>query len=419
MQLAKNNMEIYTMLENTVQRGIKALHMITAMAALALLPIYASADDALDTFYSLPVPMPAGIPGQILRSEPMNPGATSLGGSFSKAYRVMYHSTDAIGNPNLVTGTIIVPTPQDNFSANKIVVLAPGTAGPAYRCAPSIMIGRGAYYEQPAVTEMVKQGYVVAVTDYDGYHPTPKTSYIVGKAMGAAVLDIARAAAETVNTDISNVRVALRGYSQGGGATMWAAQMQPSYAPEINIVGAAAGGVPANLAQVALPLEGKDGFGVLFYALLGQDNAYPELSLEPFLNDRGRTTVSDMESDSCIIELLQDFSGLKLADLTDVNPLNLDRFNRIAENELGKMPVNIPVFQYHEVQDGLVAFGQAKDLRNTYCAAGVVHTWKEYDTQGESGVIRHINLVQRGNSDVMTFINARFNNVPATSNCPE
>ncbi|MDF1781298.1 MAG: lipase family protein [Alcanivoracaceae bacterium] len=407
------------MLEKTVQRGIKAMQSVSAIALLTLMPISASADEALDAFYNLPEPMPAGIPGTILRSEPMSSGATSLSGSVSKAYRVMYHSTDAIGNPNLVTGTIIVPTLQDSSSTKKIVVLAPGTAGPAYRCAPSIMIGRGAYYEQPAVTEMVKQGYIVAVTDYDGYQPTPKTSYIVGKAMGAAVLDIARATAEKIDADINNVRVALRGYSQGGGATMWAAQMQPAYAPEMNLVGAAAGGVPANLAQVALPLEGKDGFGVLFYALLGQDNAYPELSLDPFLNDRGRTTVSNMESDSCIIELLQDFSGLKLADLTDINPLNLDRFNRIAENELGKMPVNIPVFQYHEVQDGLVAYGQAKDLRNTYCAAGVVHTWKEYDTQGESGVIRHINLVQRGNNDVMAFLNARFNNVPATSNCPE
>ena len=149
----------------------------------------------------------------------------------------------------------------------------------------------------------------------------------------------------------------------------------------------------ANLAQVALPLNGQAGFRVLLYALLGQDNLYPELSLTPYLNAQGQQAVTEMVSDMCVLELLQDFQGVSLADVTDINPLTGPRLQRIAENELGKGTQSVPVYQYHEEQDGLVAFSQARDLKNLYCSKGVNVQWQPVDTQGSSGVVRHINLV--------------------------
>lgn len=401
------------------KRGSTFKTTLATLSLITSLPLAMSltAAEVSLAFYTLPTSLPAGIPGEIFRQETMRAGPPSANNA-AHALRLMYHSVDALGNPSLTTGSIIIPKNAD-ATLRKIIVMAPGTAGPAFRCTPSRMIDNGSYYEQAAINDMLYRGYIIAIPDYEGYHQNPQSTYIIGRSMGAAAIDIARAAAHHFNANISEYQVAFRGYSQGGAASLWAAQMQPTYAPEMTVVGTAAGGVPANLAQVALPLEGQSGFGVLFYALLGQGYAYPELSLPPYLNQAGRDAVSDMENDMCVIELIQGFSGKKLSDLTDINPLNTDRFNRIAENALGKVEIDSPIFQYHEVEDGLVAFGQAKDLRTTYCAQGATHTWKEYDTEGENGVIRHINLVYHGNADVIEFLEDRFNGIPASSNCVE
>jgi secretory lipase len=369
-----------------------------------------------DSFYIPPAPLPAGLPGDVVRSRPSLAGPPAAR-ALANAWQVMYVSTDGLGNPSMVTGTVLVPKGQD--PANMPVIgLAPGTAGPAFRCAPSRMINKGAYYEQPAINDMLERGYAVAVTDYVGYHPDPESTYIIGRSMGAALLDVVRAAQRLPDTGLpASAPVMLRGYSQGGGAAMWAGQMQGSYAPDLNIRGIAAGGVPANLAQVALPLNGQEGFGVLLYALVGQDNLYPELSLEPYLNSQGQQAVGDMVSDMCVLELLQDFQGVSLDDVTDINPLTGERLQRIAENELGKQPINVPVYQYHEVEDGLVAYGQAFGLRNQYCSAGVNLTWQAQDTQGANGIIRHINLAYRGNAGVNQFVDQVMVGNPPPSNC--
>lgn len=371
-----------------------------------------------DSFYVPPVPLPAGSPGDIIRWRSAQAGPPSAR-ALAEAWQLMYLSTDGLGNPMAVSGTLLVPKGLPT-QGMPIIAIAPGTAGPAFRCAPSRMINKGAYYEQPAINDMLASGYAVAVTDYVGYHPEPSTTYIIGRSMGAAVLDIVRAAQRMPAVSLSsNAPVMFRGYSQGGAAAMWAGQMIDSYAPELDLRGVVAGGVPANLAQVALPLNGQEGFGVLLYALLGQDNLYPELSLDPYLNASGKQAVEDMVSDMCILELLQDFQGLSLADVTDINPLTGPRLERIAENQLGNGTINVPVYQYHEMEDGLVAFGQAKDLRNLYCAKGVELTWVPMDTQGSSGVIRHINLVYRGNPGVNQFLEQVLSGTSPQPNCAE
>jgi hypothetical protein len=55
----------------------------------------------------------------------------------------------------------------------------------------------------------------------------------------------------------SNVKVGMWGYSGGAIAQGWAAALQPSYAPDLNVVGIAHGGTPANLTATVEFLDGK------------------------------------------------------------------------------------------------------------------------------------------------------------------
>jgi hypothetical protein len=68
---------------------------------------------------------------------------------------------------------------------------------------------------------------------------------MIGRSQGSALLDAVRAARGLPAAGLStNSPVGLYGYSQGGGASGWAAQIQPDYAPELSRSGVVAGGTP-------------------------------------------------------------------------------------------------------------------------------------------------------------------------------
>ncbi|WP_198653492.1 lipase family protein [Actinocorallia populi] len=378
-------------------------------ASAAPPPSRTAADAADDAFFTPPNPLPPGAPGDVIRARPAKagpPGARAL----ADAWEVMYLSTDAHGKPNAVTGMVLVPRKGDRAAA-PIVGFGPGTHGPAYRCAPSRMIDDGAFYEQPAVNDMLARGWAVAVTDYEGYHPDPETTYVVGRSTGPALIDAVRAAQRLPEAGLSaDAKVAFRGYSQGGGAAMWAGELQPSYAPGLNLVGVVGGGVPADLALVSLALNGGVGFGFLMNALIGLDNAYG-LGLDGVLNENGRAVFGAMRKNDCAIELFADYQGRSVADYFTRSPLADAAWQRAyGVNKLGGSTITVPVFQYHVTRDELVDHQQAATLRSTYCSKGVKLTWKTFDAG-------HLTGVHLGNADALAFLTDRVAGKDAATNC--
>lgn len=361
-----------------------------------------------DSFYLPPTSLPNGSPGDIVRWRPSVPLLNLLN---ANAWQVMYLSTNALGQRNAVTGTVLVPKNADPATA-PIIGFAVGTQGPAFKCTASKAIERGTLYDQPVVNRLLEAGYAVAITDYEGYSPTTTPTYVTGRSEGPAVIDSVRAAQRLAATGLSaRAKVAFQGYSQGGGAAMWAAERQPGYAPELNLVGVAAGGVPADLNAVAEQLDGGVGFGVLAFAASGLDAAYPDLDLDSYLNDTGRAEIAKARNEACVGELLLNYAFKKISDFTTTNPLPTPRWQaRIAENRLGQGTIRVPLFQYHATHDEVVATPQAEALMRTYCAKGVPVTWKTY--LGE-----HVIGVFAGVDDSFAFIQDRIAGRPATSTC--
>ncbi|MFF4122834.1 lipase family protein [Microbispora rosea] len=91
--------------------------------------------------------------------------------------------------------------------------------------------------------------------------------------------------------------VVVMGYSQGGSSATWAAQLQPSYAPELRLKGVAAGGVSADLRAVADHLDATGDFGLAAAAGIGLDTAYPELRLDGHLTPEGAALSGDAHDD--------------------------------------------------------------------------------------------------------------------------
>lgn len=400
------------MIAGTLRKRL-AVFLTATLTALALATPTSAAAPALpgpfdDSFYVPPTPLPSGNPGDVIR---WRPSVALLNLANANAWQVMYLSTNARGQRNAVTGTVLTPKNVSPATA-PVVGFAVGTQGPAFKCTASKAIERGTLYDQAAVDRLLSAGYAVAITDYEGYSPTTTPTYITGQSEGPAVIDSVRAAQRLAAAGLStNAKVAFQGYSQGGGAAMWAAEKQPAYAPEMNLVGVAAGGVPGDLNAVAAGLDGAIGFGFLAFSAVGLDAAYPDLNLDSYLNDTGRAELNKAKQEACVPELLANYAFKKISDFTTTNPLPTPRWQaRLGENKLGLGTIRVPVFQYHAAFDEIVATPQAETLMRTYCGKGVRLTWKTYVAEHAIGIIA-------GLDDAFAFVQDRINGRTATTTC--
>ena len=132
-------------------------------------------------FYTPPNPMPPGQPGDLIRSEPscliLEPAGVA-GNYNATGTRVMYRSTDARGNPDVVTGTYFEPyNAWRAGTATALIVIRPGTQGQG-PVRPSRQFNQGIHwspnadlmvnYEEPSSNTMVARGFAVLMTDYEG-----------------------------------------------------------------------------------------------------------------------------------------------------------------------------------------------------------------------------------------------------------
>ena len=292
--------------------------------------------------------------------------------------RVLYRSTNARGDGNTVSGTVLVPAaPYPGM--RPVVGYAVGTQGLGDPYAPSNQMANGTESESVMIFGLLSRGWAVAVTDYEGLGTPGQHTYMVGPNMGHAVLDVLRAATRLSGSGLAaDAPMAVWGYSQGGAASGWAAQLAASYAPELHLVGVAAGGVPADVEAVARHLDGGAFFGLAVAALIGLDTAYPELGLDGYLNDTGRALIAENEDDS-LVGLVTGFALKTMAAITTTNPLDqADWQDRFARSRLGSVPPRVPLLLYHGQLDEVIPYGLGTDLRDRYCTQGATVQWLTY-----------------------------------------
>ena len=164
----------------------------------------------------------------------------------AQAYRVVYRSTDSGDKVIEITGAVIIPAGDPPAAGRDIVAWAHGTSGIADECAPST--NSWLFSNIAGLASLLKHGYIVAATDYQGLRGPGLHPYLVGPIAAHSVLDIVRAAREVPKASAST-RFAVWGESQGGHATLWTAQLATSYAPELQLMGAVAAAPPVDLAE--------------------------------------------------------------------------------------------------------------------------------------------------------------------------
>jgi fermentation-respiration switch protein FrsA (DUF1100 family) len=324
-----------------------------------------------EAFYLPPDPLEPGPPGAILRAQPIDaylaPGVRLR----ANAWRVLYRSTSATGEPTTVSGTVLIPRGRTS-KPRPLIGYAVGTHGIGDSAAPSRLIARGVEWEAGLIAMVLARGWAVAITDYQGLGTPGDHTYMVGRALGPNVLDIMRAARELdPDTLPAEGPAAIVGYSEGGAAAAWAAQLQPTYAPDVPLVGVAAGAAAANLEEAGPSLDGTFFSFFIAYGGIGYAAAYPELELEPYLTPLARAGIARLRESSVLEAIRSGPRFVRASDLTQPNVLDLPEWRRrLRENRLGEVAPEAPVLLHHARRDQIVSFAHSTNLRDDWIARG-------------------------------------------------
>ncbi len=324
-----------------------------------------------EDFYLPRDPLPAGRPGDIIRAEPVDaylvPGVRLR----SQAWRVLYRSTGAVGEPTAVSGTVLVPRGRPR--ARSLIGYAIGTHGIGDAAAPSRLLPRGLEWEASMMAACLARGWAVAITDYQGLGTPGDHAYMVGRALGPNVLDAMRAARLVCPEQLADDGpAAIIGYSEGGAAAAWAAQLQPTYAPDVELRAVVAGAAAANVESGGESLDGTFFSFFMAYGGIGYAAAYPELELDPYLTPMSKKKIGMLRESTIVQAMLMGPRFIHADELTNPNVLELpDWRTRLRENRLGTIAPTAPVLLHHARRDQIVSFQQSLNLKADWDALGV------------------------------------------------
>nr|WP_306307526.1 lipase family protein [Nocardia niigatensis] len=327
---------------------------------------------------------------------------------------MQFRSNNSRDEPIAATTTVLTPPghrPDGPLMSYQHFINALGT-----RCAVSHLL----YSDDPnllttasILNVAMAQGWSIALPDHLG----PYFAFGASRLGGQIVLDGVRAVKQVPELASRQSPVALVGYSGGGMATGAAAALQPSYAPELKLAGAAIGGAPMNLLTMveALGYDAHPAFGLAMAAAIGLEREYPsQLPISSYLNQRG-LQIRDAMANDCTNQILADgLGGSARAYMTDASGFDVREGRAVLEENslelFGEVP-ETPVFEWHSPDDPLIPVQAIDNTDHRWCAAGV-----QVQTMHVSAP-EHLSGAVIGAPEVMAWLNGRVRGEPAPSNC--
>jgi hypothetical protein len=376
-----------------------------------------------DPFYKPPAGFASAPPGTVLRSRRVNVelGPAPLTGVASTAYQLLYRTNDSHEEAVANVTTVIVPDGSAPSAGRTLVSLQDAEDSLDPDCAPSyqLQVGEAApngdangnlAAETSLVSNALAEGHDVVIPDPEG----PQSEYVVKGTDGHAVLDSIRAVERFPPTQLHGAKtpVALVGYSGGAFESAAANELAPAYAPELDIIAVAGGGVaPANTENYQY-LDGSVGAGILMAASIGVNRAYPSLDLYSLLNAKGKAFAEQASSGCATFVFAAPYTKFNTWTKAP-NALYLPRVQRIiAENELGHAVPTAPTFYYNAIHDELVWIKPLDQLVAYYCAHGA-----RIDYFRDPIAQEHVEALSDFVPLAETYINDRFAGDPVPDTC--
>jgi Secretory lipase len=388
-----------------------------------------------DPFYDYAggTPLAEIAPGTVLKSRTLSYHVVGVPLPV-KAVQLLYRSTSQLGEPTVNVTSVLKPplsfgTPQVVAYQSFYDSLNP-VDEPSYAISGGLTLG-GAIpqVESALIGPELLAGRTVVVADTEG----ESADFAAGPEYGLNTLDSLRAALAAPAAGLASTKkIGLIGYSGGAIATEWAAELAPTYAPDVNskLVGAAMGGVLVDPAHNLHYVEGSLSWaGVMPMAIIGVSRAF-HIDLTPYLSEYGAALYAKLEKAS-IAEVLAQYPGLTWAQLAKPEyptpesiPVYVETVNHlimgtggtpttplfIGQGALGELegtPGNKPGIGEG---DGVMIAGDVRTLARSYCERGDKVLYNEYP-------LGHVTAAVPWIGSAVPWLEARFAGVPAPTSC--
>ncbi|MEU0870220.1 lipase family protein [Nocardia brasiliensis] len=372
-----------------------------------------------------PARVAAAQPGEILAARQVNLANFFLIPLNVRAWQLSYRSSNTRGEPIPAVATVIVPHRPSPTPERNLVAFQFAEDSLSQNCAASYVLQMGSLpnplnpvisAEFVEVQAMLQLGHAVVVPDHQG----PNSAYAAGPLGGRITLDAIRAAEnfEPAGLPGAATRTALWGYSGGAIPTAHAAELQAEYAPELNLVGSAVGGLMADIGMAIDYNNATSTFGgAVLGGLFGVANEYPELNqfIERYMNPLGKG-LRVVHQGQCVAIQFAGFPFVNIKGLFDYpgDPMRAPELQpMLRELSLGHRGTpQFPLYIYQAPLDEAMPVNAVNNLYDTYCKdpnASVSYTRELISEHGIAAV--------SGAGSAALWLNDRLNGVPARQGC--
>jgi secretory lipase len=421
------------------RRGLLAVLLICAWAAYAVPAVRAAVPPEQDPFYKYEgsaKTLKHTAPGTVLKTRTGTFHIAEIPSPITTV-QLLYRSTSELGKPTVnVTSVLLPPVPLGTSTALSYQSFYDSLNTedePSYAISGGFSMGGDIpQAESVLIAPALLAGETVIVPDTEG----EEADFSAGPVYGYNTLDSLRAALSSPATGLtSSTKIGLAGYSGGAIATEWAAQLAPTYAPEINsdIVGAAMGGVLVDPAHNLKYVEGSSKWAsIIPMSLDGLSRAF-HLDLTPYLTAYGQELLAEDQHDSITNE--EETPGLTWSQVVKPEyptPESIKVFvstaNKLIVGRGGTPTVPLLIGQGNGGEefegtpgnkpgigpgDGVMIAGDVRALAREWCGRGVAVKFTEYQHLG------HIEGAAPWLPEAAAWLTERFLGLAAPQNCSE
>jgi triacylglycerol lipase len=337
-----------------------------------------------DPFYVPPAGFQHAAPGTVLRSRDVELAFVGLVPQKISATQLLYRSTDMHGNAHATVTTVMRPAQRDPEKPTPLVSYQCAIDAVAGRCFPSYALRRGAkaigalaQLEFFLIAAALAEGWAVSVPDHEGPDGTWGAPY----EPGYHILDGLRAALSHQPLElVADAPIGLWGYSGGGLATAWAAEVAGEYAPDLDIVGAVLGSPVADLGHAFRRLNGSFYSGLPGMVVAALTHVYPELNkvIQEHATEQGKAMLLRIERMTTAHAVLR-FIGMDMGKMIDApleQILQTPEVQNVFDSiKLGTTVPTPPVLIVQAVHDRIVSVDDIDELSETYRSGGASVTY--------------------------------------------
>ncbi|OBI91205.1 lipase family protein [Mycobacterium asiaticum] len=337
-----------------------------------------------DPFYQPPAGFRHAAPGTVLRSRDVELAFLGLIPQRIIATQLLYRTTDMHGNPEATVTTVLVPAEKAPGKPIPLISYQCAIDAITSRCFPSYAlrrrakaIGSLAQLELLLISAAVAEGWAVSVPDHEGLNGLWGAPY----EPGYRILDGIRATLSSERFNLSpDAPVGLWGYSGGGLASAWAAELCGDYAPELDIVGAVLGSPVGNLGNTFRRLNGSLLAGLPALVVAALAHTYPDLDrmIKEHASDAGRELLLSLEK-MTTAEAVVKMARLDMGTFLDEPLEDILATPAVAHvfdsTTLGVAVPTPPVLIIQAVHDYLISVDDIDVLADSYSAGGASVTY--------------------------------------------